>query len=148
MRAVIQVVDQARVSIENEVVGSIGRGFLIYLGVSPTDTSAEVERLWTKIRQLRIFPDTQGKTNLNIDQADGNVLLISQFTLYASLRRGHRPSFTEAAPPEMARALYEEMIVRARQDFPNLQTGRFGADMKVSSINDGPFTLWLDTDLL
>ena len=135
-------------TIGGEIVGAIDRGYLIYLGVGPDDTKEEVVRLWTKIRKLRVFMDSQGKTNLDLAAVQGNVLLVSQFTLFASIKKGNRPSFATAAPPALAEALYNEMIALIREDLPDVQTGRFGADMLVSSINDGPFTLWIDTDEL
>lgn len=148
MRAVLQTVKEASVTIGGEIVGAIDRGYLIYLGVGPDDTKEEVVRLWTKIRKLRVFMDSQGKTNLDLAAVQGNVLLVSQFTLFASIKKGNRPSFATAAPPALAEALYNEMIALIREDLPDVQTGRFGADMLVSSINDGPFTLWIDTDEL
>ncbi|WP_066922929.1 D-aminoacyl-tRNA deacylase [Murdochiella massiliensis] len=148
MRAVLQTVKEASVTIDGEIVGAINRGYLIYLGVGPDDTKEEVVRLWTKIRKLRVFMDSQGKTNLDLAAVQGNVLLVSQFTLFASIKKGNRPSFATAAPPALAEALYNEMIALIREDLPDVQTGRFGADMLVSSINDGPFTLWIDTDEL
>lgn len=148
MRAVLQTVKEASVTIDGEIVGAINRGYLIYLGVGPDDTKEEVVRLWTKIRKLRVFMDSQGKTNLDLAAVQGNVLLVSQFTLFASIKKGNRPSFATAAPPALAEALYNEMITLIREDLPDVQTGRFGADMLVSSINDGPFTLWIDTDEL
>lgn len=135
-------------TIDGKIVGAIDRGYLIYLGVGPDDTKEEVVRLWTKIRKLRVFLDSQGKTNLDLAAVQGNVLLVSQFTLFASIKKGNRPSFATAAPPVLAEALYNEMIALIREDLPDVQTGRFGADMLVSSINDGPFTLWIDTDEL
>ena len=148
MRAVLQTVKEASVTIGGEIVGAIDRGYLIYLGVGPDDTKEEIVRLWTKIRKLRVFMDSQGKTNLDLAAVQGNVLLVSQFTLFASIKKGNRPSFATAAPPALAEALYNEMIALIREDLPDVQTGRFGADMLVSSINDGPFTLWIDTDEL
>ena len=148
MRAVLQTVKEASVTIGGEIVGAIDRGYLIYLGVGPDDTKEEVVRLWTKIRKLRVFMDSQGKTNLDLAAVQGNVLLVSQFTLFASIKKGNRPSFATAAPPALAEALYNEMIALIREDLPDVQTVRFGADMLVSSINDGPFTLWIDTDEL
>lgn len=148
MRAVLQTVKEASVTIDGEIVGAINRGYLIYLGVGPDDTKEEVVRLWTKIRKLRVFMDSQGKTNLDLAAVQGNVLLVSQFTLFASIKKGNRPSFATAAPPALAEALYNEMITLIREDLPDVQTGRFGADMLVSSVNDGPFTLWIDTDEL
>ena len=145
MRAVIQRVREASVSIEGVEVGRIGRGLLVLLGVGEGDSEAEVERLWTKIAKLRIFADETGKTNLSVLDVGGEVLAVSQFTLYANCRKGNRPSFTDAAAPDVARELYERFVARARRDLPRVETGRFGADMAVSLVNDGPFTICLDT---
>lgn len=146
MRALIQRVRQAKVTIDDRVAGEISRGFLIFLGVGQGDGEEELEKLWKKIYKLRIFDDEEGKTNLSLDQVNGQVLLVSQFTLYANTKKGNRPSFLDSAPPDQAEDLYEKMIARARQDVSTVETGRFGADMQVSLVNDGPFTIWLDTD--
>lgn len=148
MRAVIQRVSRADVAIAGEVVGSIGRGYLILLGVGHGDTRAEAERLWGKIAALRINEDERGKTNLSLADIGGEALIVSQFTLYANCRRGRRPSFTEAAPPDKATELYEHFVALARAEVEHVGTGRFGADMRVSLVNDGPFTIVLDTDEL
>lgn len=145
MRALIQVVDEAKVTVDNEVKGEIARGLLIFLGVGEDDTEANGERLWKKIKNLRIFPDEKGKTNWNIDQVEGEVLIISQFTLFADMRRGNRPSFTSAACAKKGEVLYEHFLSLAEKDVP-VQRGVFGADMRVALINAGPFTVWLDTD--
>lgn len=146
MRAVIQRVSRADVAIAGEVVGSIGRGYLILLGVGHDDTRVEAEKLWGKIAALRINEDERGKTNLALADIGGEVLVVSQFTLYANCRRGRRPSFTEAAPPDKAAELYEHFVALARAEVEHVGTGRFGADMRVSLVNDGPFTVVLDTD--
>lgn len=148
MRAVIQRVERARVDIEGETVGSIGRGYCILLGVGKGDSEAQTERLWEKIRKLRIFEDATGKTNLSIADVGGEVLVVSQFTLYANCRKGNRPSFTEAAAPDEATRLYEHFVGLARRDVAHVATGRFGAMMDVSLVNAGPFTIVLDTDEL
>ncbi|MRX82213.1 D-aminoacyl-tRNA deacylase [Eggerthella guodeyinii] len=148
MRAVVQRVSSARVDIAGETVGEIERGLLILLGVGHDDTDEQVERLWSKISRLRIFEDADGKTNLSLADVGGEVLVVSQFTLFANCRRGNRPSFTEASAPDEANRLYERFVERARRDAPRVDTGRFGAYMDVSLVNDGPFTLWLDTDAL
>lgn len=148
MRAVVQRVVSARVDIAGETVGSIGRGYLILLGVGMDDARAEADKLWAKIRDLRINDDEAGKTNLALADVAGQVLVVSQFTLYANCRRGRRPSFTEAAAPAQARELYEYFVSLARADVPQVHTGRFGADMQVALVNDGPFTIVLDTDEL
>lgn len=146
MRAVIQRVSSAQVDIDGKTVGSIGRGLLILLGVGHGDTEEQAERLWSKISRLRIFEDADGKTNLSLADVEGDVLVVSQFTLYASCKKGNRPSFTEAGAPDEANRLYEWFADRARRDVPRVETGRFGAYMDVSLVNDGPFTLVLDTD--
>lgn len=148
MRAVIQRVSRASVSIAGEVVGAINHGYLILLGVGHADTRAEAEMLWNKIFALRINDDENGKTNLALDDVAGDVLVVSQFTLFANCKKGRRPSFTEAAPPAQATELYEYFVDLARADVPRVATGRFGADMQVELVNDGPFTIVLDTDEL
>ncbi len=148
MRALIQCVTNAHVDVEGETIGKIGRGMLILLGVGVDDTEAQVEKLWSKISRLRIFEDENGKTNLSLSDVGGSVLVVSQFTLYANCKKGNRPSFTDAARPPKANQLYEAFVSRARQDIDRVETGEFGAMMQVSLINDGPFTVWLDTDEL
>lgn len=145
MRAVIQRVKGASVDIQGERVASIGNGYVILLGVGQGDDEAAAEILWNKIWQLRINQDGAGKTNLNLADAGGEVLVVSQFTLYADCRRGRRPSFTSAAAPDRANELYEHFVDLVRRDAGSVQTGRFGADMAVSLVNDGPFTIVLDT---
>lgn len=148
MRAVVTRVTSASVTIDGEVVGSIGRGFLILLGVGPNDGEAQCQKLCEKALGLRVFEDENGKMNLGLEQVGGQVLVVSQFTLYGSCRKGRRPSFTEAAPPELGNEMYERFLTLcAEAGFPP-QHGRFGADMKVASVNDGPVTLLLDTDQL
>lgn len=148
MRAVIQRVSSAHVDIDGETVGAIGRGLVILLGIGHDDTEAEAERLWSKIVKLRIFEDTNGKTNLALADVAGEVLVVSQFTLFANCKKGNRPSFTEAGAPDEANRLYELFVERSRRDIPRVETGRFGAYMDVNLVNDGPFTLWLDTETL
>ena len=148
MRAVLTRVKSASVTIDNEVVGSIGQGFLILLGVGPEDTEKECRYLAEKALSLRIFEDENGKMNRGLEDVNGQVLVVSQFTLYGNCRKGRRPSFTEAAGPELGTALYEKFLqICTELGYPP-QHGRFGADMKVESINDGPVTLILDTDQL
>lgn len=148
MRAVLTRVSSASVTIDNQVVGRIGKGFLILLGIGPEDTEAQCRYLAEKALSLRIFEDGQGKMNLGLDQVGGQVLVISQFTLYGNCRKGRRPSFTEAAPPQLGNELYEKFLsICAELGYPP-QHGQFGADMKVASVNDGPVTLILDTDQL
>ena len=148
MRAVLTRVKSASVTIEGEVVGKIGKGFLILLGVGPEDTREHCRYLAQKALGLRIFEDENGKMNLGLDQIGGEVLVVSQFTLYGNCRKGRRPSFTDAAPPELGNALYEAFLQECEALGYPPQHGRFGADMQVESINDGPVTLWLDTQQL
>ena len=148
MRAVIQRVNEASVAIDGKVAGSCERGFLVLLGVGQDDTEAEVERLWNKIFKMRIFPDGEHHTGASLADVDGQVLVVSQFTLYADCRKGNRPSFTSAGDPDESKRLYELFVERARKDIAHVECGEFGADMQVSLVNDGPFTIWLDTDEL
>ncbi|MBM6778865.1 D-tyrosyl-tRNA(Tyr) deacylase [Collinsella tanakaei] len=148
MRAVVQRVTRASVTIDGEVTGSIGAGYLVLLGVGANDTRAEADRLWDKLRTLRINEDENGKTNLSLADTGGEVLVVSQFTLYANCRRGRRPSFTEAAAPALATELYEYFVSLVRQDVEHVATGTFAAYMQVELVNDGPFTIVLDTDTL
>ena len=148
MRAVLTRVNSASVTIDGEVVGSIGKGFLILLGVGPNDTAEHCKFLAQKALGLRVFEDEAGKMNLGLEAVGGQVLVVSQFTLYGNCRKGRRPSFTDAAPPALGEELYEQFLADcAALGYPP-QHGRFGADMQVSSINDGPVTLILDTDEL
>ena len=144
MRAVVQRVLNAGVTVDGECVGRIGRGYLVLLGVGHGDTRAEADKLWGKLRGLRINEDENGKTNLALADVDGEVLVVSQFTLYADTRKGHRPNFLMAKEPGEANCLYEYFCEVCRRDIPNVQTGEFGADMKVSLVNDGPFTIILE----
>ena len=148
MRAVLTRVNSASVSIDGEVVGKIGKGFLILLGVGPEDTEAHCKYLAQKALGLRVFEDENGKMNVGLDEVGGQVLVVSQFTLYGNCRKGRRPSFAEAAPPELGNRLYEQFLAECEAlGFPP-QHGRFGADMQVESVNDGPVTLILDTQQL
>ena len=148
MRAVLTRVSSASVTIDGEVVGKIGKGFLILLGVGPEDTREHCRYLAQKALGLRIFEDENGKMNLGLDQVGGEVLVVSQFTLYGNCRKGRRPSFTDAAPPELGNELYEAFLEECTALGYPPQHGQFGADMKVASVNDGPVTLWLDTQQL
>ena len=148
MRAVLTRVNSASVTIDGEVVGKIGKGFLILLGVGPNDTEKECRYLAEKALSLRIFEDENGKMNQGLESVDGQVLVVSQFTLYGNCRKGRRPSFTDAAGPELGERLYEQFLAICEELGYPPQHGRFGADMKVESINDGPVTLILDTDQL
>ena len=148
MRAVLTRVTSASVSIDGKTVGKIGKGFLILLGVGPGDTEDTCRILAEKALGLRIFEDENGKMNLGLEQVGGSVLVVSQFTLYGNCRKGRRPSFAGAAGPELGEALYERFLAICEALGYPPQHGRFGADMKVESINDGPITLILDTDQL
>ncbi|MCP1385234.1 D-aminoacyl-tRNA deacylase [Runella salmonicolor] len=146
MIAVIQRVSEASVTIEGRINGQIQQGFLVLLGITHTDTDEDTEWLAKKIVGMRIFSDTEGKMNLDLKSIDGNILLISQFTLHASTKKGNRPSFIEAARPEVAIPLYNRMIQRLAEELGRpIQTGEFGADMKVSLLNDGPVTIVIDS---
>jgi len=148
MRFVIQRVSEASVSVDGKVVGQIGKGFMVLVGVAQTDTQAIADRLVKKMTGLRIFEDTQGKTNLSLADVGGALLMISQFTLYADCKRGNRPGFSYAGKPELANALYEYVLQKAKESVPVVERGIFGADMKVALVNDGPFTIILDSDQL
>lgn len=148
MRAVLTRVRSASVTIDGETVGKIGRGFLILLGVGPEDGEAQCRYLAEKALGLRIFKDEAGKMNLGLEQIGGQVLVVSQFTLYGNCRKGRRPSFTNAAGPELGNAMYERFLAICEELGYPPQHGRFGADMQVESVNDGPVTLILDTDQL
>ena len=148
MRAVVTRVRHASVTIDGAVRGQIGQGFLILLGITHEDTEALALKLADKICSLRIFEDETGKMNVGLAEAGGELLVISQFTLYGSCKRGRRPDFLAAARPEIAIPLYERFVARCAENGFRVQTGEFGADMKVDSLNDGPLTLILDTDQL
>jgi D-tyrosyl-tRNA(Tyr) deacylase len=145
LRAVLQRVTQAAVVVDGETVGKIGHGWLVLLGVGHGDSQSVAETLADKVVGLRCFEDSQGKTNLSIQDVGGAVLVVSQFTLYADLSRGRRPGFTNAAPPEEANGLVAHFGAVLRQRGLHVEEGRFGADMQVSLVNDGPFTIWLDS---
>lgn len=146
MRVVLQRVTHADVKVDGQVIGEIGKGFLILLGVSDTDTRAAADKMADKICKLRIFEDADGKTNLSLADVGGELLIISQFTLYADCHKGNRPSFIKAGAPDKANELYEYFISRCRRYVPKVEHGSFGADMKVELLNDGPFTLVLEGD--
>ena len=148
MRFVIQRVSEGSVSIDGKVCGSIGKGYVVLIGVGSGDTKETADKMLKKMLGLRIFEDENGKTNLSLDSVGGQLLLISQFTLYADCKHGNRPGFTDAGAPDMAKALYEYIIEECRKSVPVVEQGEFGADMKVSLINDGPFTIILDSDKL
>lgn len=146
MRLLVQRVREAKVTVDDKVIGEIGHGFLVLIGISEQDDRTIADKCVQKLIQLRIFSDENGKTNRSIQDVGGSLLLVSQFTLYADCRKGNRPSFTKAGNPDKANELYDYIIEKCRQQIPNVQTGSFGADMKVSLLNDGPFTVMLDSD--
>lgn len=148
MKFVIQRVSEANVTVEGTTIGQINKGFLVLIGVSNTDTKEIADKMMRKMIGLRIFEDENGKTNLSLSDVQGSLLLVSQFTLYANCKRGNRPSFTDAGAPDHANAMYEYIIEKCKESVPVVETGSFGADMKVSLINDGPFTIILDSDTL
>lgn len=148
MRFVIQRVTNADVKVEGQTIGEIGKGFMVLIGVSDSDTREIADKMVKKMLGLRIFEDENGKTNLSLDTVGGSLLLISQFTLYANCKKGNRPSFIEAGDPAMAEEMYEYIIGKCSETVPTVERGQFGADMKVSLTNDGPFTIILDSDTL
>ena len=145
MKIVIQRVLEAKVEVNGNITGQIGKGYLLLLGVSNSDTTEIADKMIEKIAKLRIFEDSDGKTNLSIGQVEGEVLVVSQFTLYADCKKGNRPSFTNAGNPNLAESIYEHIKKRCTELFKNTECGIFGADMKVSLVNDGPFTIVLDS---
>jgi len=146
MKFVIQRVTNAKCEVDGNVTGQIDLGFCVLIGVAESDTEAIADKMIRKLLGIRIFADTDGKTNLALQDVNGSLLLISQFTLYANCRKGNRPSFTDAGNPELANYLYKYIIEECRKRIPNVQTEIFGADMKISLTNDGPFTIVLDSD--
>jgi D-tyrosyl-tRNA(Tyr) deacylase len=146
MKVVLQRVARASVTVDGAVTGAIEKGFLLFIGVSHTDTKEIVDKMADKICKLRIFEDENGKTNLSLFDVSGEILAVSQFTLYADCKKGNRPSFTKAGGPEQANHLYEYMTERLKSHSIPVEKGVFGADMKVELLNDGPFTLVLDSD--
>lgn len=160
MRVLVQRVQKAEVSIDDDTHGtlaevipetparSIGHGLLLLVGIGQNDTETEVEKIWNKLSTLRIFEDESGKTNLSLADVKGEVLAVSQFTLYADCKRGRRPGFSSAASPEKAHALWQSFAKHILEDVDHAAFGEFGALMRITSINDGPFTIWLDSDEL
>ncbi len=144
MKLVIQRVSEASVSVQENLIGKIQKGFLVLIGVGKEDTEETADKYIRKMLGLRIFEDENGKTNLSLKDVGGQLLLVSQFTLYANCRKGNRPSFIEAGDPAAAEALYEYMIRQCKKEIPVVETGEFGAEMQVSLINDGPFTIVLE----
>lgn len=148
MKLIVQRVNHAEVTVDGNTVGKIGKGFLVFVGVGKDDTREIADKYLKKLLGLRIFEDEAGKTNLSLSDVQGELLLVSQFTLYANCKKGNRPSFIEAGAPDKAEELYEYMIQEASKNVPIVQHGIFGADMKVSLENDGPFTIILDASIL
>ena len=148
MRFVIQRVTEASVTIDSVKKSEIGKGFLVLIGITDTDTKAIADKMVKKLIGMRIFEDEQGKTNLALSDVGGELLLVSQFTLYADCKKGNRPSFIKAGKPDFANEMYEYIVECCRQEIDVVGTGEFGADMKVSLLNDGPFTIVLDSDEL
>lgn len=146
MRFVIQRVQHAEVKVDGEQIGTIGKGFLVLIGVAESDTKEIADKMIKKLLGLRIFEDADGKTNLDLNAVNGELLLVSQFTLYADCRKGNRPSFVKAGNPQMAEEMYEYILKQCREAGYPVQHGIFGTDMKVSLLNDGPFTILLDSE--
>lgn len=145
MKFVIQRVSHASVTVEGEVLGRIGKGFMVLIGIENSDTEAVADKMVTKMLNLRIFQDENDKMNLSIRDVNGGLLLISQFTLYADCKKGNRPSFVKAGKPDMANEMYEYIIEKCAEEISDVQRGEFGADMKVELLNDGPVTIVLDS---
>lgn len=146
MKFVIQRVQHASCVVDDKVTGEIGKGFLVFIGVADTDTEEIADKMVKKLIGLRIFEDEEGKTNMSLSQVQGSLLLISQFTLYADCKKGNRPSFIKAGKPDMASEMYEYIIAKCKESVEKVERGVFGADMKISLLNDGPFTIVLDSD--
>ncbi len=146
MRFVVQRVNHADVSVENQMIGQIQKGFLVLIGISRDDTAQIADKMTKKLIGLRIFEDENGKTNLDLKSVNGELLLVSQFTLYADCKKGNRPSFVHAGEPHMAESLYQYIIDQCRREIAVVEQGQFGAEMKISLENDGPFTIILDSD--
>ena len=146
MKFVIQRVTKAKCEVNHEITGAIEQGFCVLIGVAETDNEQIADKMIKKLLGMRIFSDENGKTNLALKDVDGELLLISQFTLYADCKKGNRPSFIKAGNPELANSLYEYIIAACQKEVPVVETGSFGADMKVELLNDGPFTIVLDSD--
>ena len=146
MKFLIQRVTQAEVAVDSRTIGQIQKGFLVFVGVSQNDTTEIADKMIRKLLNLRIFEDEAGKTNLSLEAVDGSLLIISQYTLYADCKHGNRPSFIDAGKPDLANELYEYIIAKCKETVSNVQHGEFGADMKVSLVNDGPFTIMLDSE--
>ena len=145
MRFVIQRVTEASVTVDEQMIGKIGKGFLVLIGISGNDTKEIADKMIKKLIGMRIFEDEDGKTNLSLDDVNGSLLMVSQFTLYADCKKGNRPSFIKAGEPTLAQEMYQYISDKCKQQVPIVETGQFGADMKVSLLNDGPFTILLDS---
>lgn len=148
MKLVIQRVKEANVTVNGQCIGRINHGLVVFLGVGKNDSSTEVKKYADKLLKLRIFEDENGKTNRSIQDVNGELLIVSQFTLYADCKKGNRPNFLQAGDPDVANALYEEFIQACKEQVSHVATGEFGADMNVSLVNDGPFTIILDEQIL
>jgi len=148
MKLVVQRVKNSKVTVDNKIIGKIEKGFLVLLGVTHTDTKETADFLVKKLCNLRVFTDENDKMNLSIKDIDGELLIVSQFTLYADCKKGNRPSFIKAGTPDFANTMYEYIISECRKQFPEVQTGAFGADMKITLENDGPFTIVLDSQTI
>ena len=148
MKFVIQRVLEASVTVDGEVIGQIDKGYMVLIGVGQNDTKEIADKMVKKMIGLRIFEDAYGKTNLSLADVNGKMLLISQFTLYANCKKGNRPSFIESGAPNMAEEMYKYIITKCKESVPVVEKGSFGADMKVSLVNDGPFTIVLDSEQL
>jgi len=146
MKFIIQRVNKASVCVENKIIGAINKGYVVFVGISSTDTPEIADKMISKLLKFRIFEDENGKTNLDIKSTNGELLIISQFTLYADCRKGNRPSFTNAGSPELANELYEYIICKCQEEIEHVNHGIFGAHMLVSLENNGPFTIVLDSD--
>ena len=146
MKGLVQRVNHASVYVENKLISSVSKGLLVFVGIFESDTEETLQKFCQKVENLRIFEDENGKTNLNLEQVEGELLVVSQFTLYADCRKGNRPSFTNAMEPSRAEELYDYIVDELKKQNAVVETGEFGADMKVSLINDGPFTIILDSN--
>ncbi|MCH5252442.1 MAG: D-tyrosyl-tRNA(Tyr) deacylase [Lachnospiraceae bacterium] len=146
MRLLIQRVTEASVTVEGKVIGQIGKGFLVFWGAKEGDTEKEADYLASKLCKLRVFEDDEGKMNRSLQEVGGRLLIVSQFTLYAGCKKGNRPNFMNAMRPEQSEPLYEYFLKQCEKEIPGVERGEFGADMKISLVNDGPVTIWMDTE--
>ncbi len=148
MKFIIQRVEEASIDIEGIRSGKIGKGFVVLIGIGQNDTKEIADKFVKKLINMRIFEDKNGKTNLSLADVNGELMLVSQFTLYANCKKGNRPSFTEAGAPTEAESLYDYIVKECKKEIPSIVTGAFGADMKIALVNDGPFTIILDDSIL